>query len=191
MMVIAQASYGHISNGGIQKPNYGMNFPTFGIGIQYWPTPKTLHPIIVQNKPDFKKRQFSLDLYNSIKVLNDQRKTRAYILGMIYTAHFNLSPLHSLNVGLDAVYQGDIRHEQNVSDPYRVTVLGGYRISLGQVEFLLQLGTYIYSSFRAMDPVYQRYNLKYRFKNNFNIGCFVKAHRHVAEFMGISIGQYF
>jgi len=36
--ILAYAKYNHISNGGVKQPNYGMNFPTFGVGLGYYPS---------------------------------------------------------------------------------------------------------------------------------------------------------
>jgi hypothetical protein len=75
----ASLNYSHISNGNIQDPNYGLNFPNASIGIE-----KAI--ITVNEKPKTldtnKNWRFDLDLFASNKSSTLSLKDRFWVYGL-------------------------------------------------------------------------------------------------------------
>jgi hypothetical protein len=193
-------SYNHISNGGIRKPNKGMNFPTLSLGIERFyqalPTYDKLHPKVSdQTKPS---PFFILQALSSVKVIGGHggapEKT-AFIYGLHARYSYPLGIIYSVNGGMEFIRDGYIKQsllaEQRQADHKSLALTLGQDFLLGKMIFTQFLGIYLYSPFIPPDPVYQKYELAYRFNKHLSAGVFLKAHLHVAELMGVQVSWIF
>jgi hypothetical protein len=188
--------YNHISNGGIKQPNLGMNFPTIAIGIEYLREPFTIErkPYRIDDVDLYKGWYYRGQILASYKVVD---KTEVYpdkgaLVSGLNLGAFRRFGLHYA-IGFGAEYVNDravkeiIRRDGLDVDNKRVALILGQDFHFGKVIFSQHFGFYIYSPYKAEDPVYQLYGIGIRLHQRVMTGVFMKAHRHRADFMGITL----
>lgn len=186
--------YNHISNGGNELPNKGINFPTAAVGLDYMLKP--LHFPIRQKsdkeKP-IKKSSFKIGILGTFKKPFQDENTQYLLYGCHINWSYLLGRLSAVTTGMEFVNDGSLKetlHRNNQSPPdhKRTAMLIGHELQIGRFRFSQQLGIYFYSPVKAKDPVYQRYGLDFLVYKRIYIGTNLKAHRHVADFMDLRIG---
>ncbi len=187
--------YNHISNGGFKQPNKGMNFPTLAIGVERY---KSTFPSLDHNYSSYPREEspsifFTFEVLTSIKVLSKDEifpEEPAFIYGFHTRVSKSLGYLYALNAGAEVIFdyynKETIRREQKDLDYKRFAFTIGQDFLLGKVIFTQYFGIYVYSPYKARNPIYQKYELSYRIHKNFLIGVYQKAHMQVAELMGVS-----
>ena len=182
-------SYNHISNGAIKTPNYGINFPTLAIGIEHFQKPI---PDLERAYKAIRKNKLS-DQYIIIQTLAGYKivygePVYAFGLHSCYTWQFRSH--YALNAGAEIILDGGVRRRIKVEnmdlDYKRVALTVGQNFLFGRVTFAQHFGYYIYSPYKAKQPVYQLYELSYRIFPEFRAGLYLKAHASDAELSGIS-----
>lgn len=197
-IVSVTANFNHISNGGMNKPNRGMNFPTFGLGLSYIPKPQ---PLPDRPKTGTKKgnsdgylRLFgTLPTVGSGGALDNERKL---LLGISGGVLYHLTHLNALNVGVELVRDGSLKAKaENLGEDYDhhlAALMLGHNLVFGRFTFNQQLGYYLYKPFPSTDKdFYQRYELLYRINDRLQMGTSLKSHGHVAENWDIRLGILF
>jgi len=191
--------YNHISNGGFKQPNYGMNFPTLTVGIDYHFSPIELKPI-TKEKIDSKEKIWKLkaEALTSIKVQNktdEYEESAHFAFGFAAFANKRVSKFSALNFGLEFIADGYIKEEIRRAgldtDYKRGAGFIGHDLIFGKVNFTLNFGVYFYSPFKAKDPFYQKYSLQYQFNKYLYAGVYMLAHGDAAEIMGFNFGYIF
>lgn len=187
-------NYNHISNGGNTHPNKGINFPTVSIGLDYSVKPpdfsRKLKTELTQSRD---KNSFRFILLGTAKLPFGEQRKRKILYGSSFIYGHGISRLSRLTVGLEYVNDGALKTELqkvdgNIPDHQRFSALAGHDLVIGRFIFSQQLGVYIYSPVKPMDPVFQRWGLDYYISEKFFIGTNLKAHRHVADFLDFRIG---
>jgi hypothetical protein len=187
--------YNHISNGGIKQPNKGMNYPTFSLGLNYSPYREYFFD---RNNMSFKtsqrNRKFFLRSFFSGKV---QDETPEYPLVFCpisgfsggYIHPFSTLSLISLSMGIerDGYLNESLRRDGREIQKGIVDLALGYGVNAGRFTFLLRMGLYIVAPVDQNDIIFQQYDLFYSINSRLETGVYLKAHRHVAEHMGISL----
>ncbi len=193
------ANYNHISNGGIEKPNKGINFPTASIGID-----RVIEPHPFPERERVKEEAFQdtphweVNAFLGTKERNNGSEKSHLIPGVQGFYNHQIAPLHSLRVGTEWIVNRAIRDKirervvkRSLLQHHRGTLLAGHAFLLGKFRFSEQLGIYLFRPFEDEDPVYQRYSLTYQLSERFQIGLGLKAHRHVADFLDFRVGVRF
>lgn len=194
--LIVFAKYNHISNGGIKKPNYGMNFPMFGIGLNYYPAGKLVFP-------DRSKKEYSPTLfYNlySFGMIKKIEKDNAYPEKATFNFGFHglvgrtVSLLNAFSIGAEYYYDAGAKEElsriNSDTDFQKVSALIGHHLLFGKFDFSQYWGTYIYAPDKPAD-FYQRYSLSYSFYDHILAGFTLKAHGDVADSFQVLVGFTF
>lgn len=187
--------YNHISNGGFKQPNKGMNFPTMALGLEHF---RDEVPFLDHNyrREGLEGRIISLSAQalSALKILgetDEYKEEPAFVYGLSARVSRQAKTWYSLNAGAEIIVDGYlreiIRREGTGIDHKRAAITAGQSFHLGRVIFTQYLGFYVYSPFRALNPVYQKYELAYRFTPRLSAGVYLKAHLHVAELMGMNI----
>ena len=188
--------YNHISNGGFKQPNKGMNFPTLALGLEHFHSgvPEMNHNYVselVVPKPGI---AILIQVISAVKILEETEvypEEREFIYGFHLRVSKQLKTWYSLNLGSELVIDGYIREtikrEKSGLDHKRLALTVGQDFLLGKVVFSQHLGFYVYSPYKARNPVYQKYELAYKFTPHLLAGVYLKAHLHVAEMIGISL----
>jgi len=192
-------SLNHISNGGISKPNLGVNYILFATGINYHfrPLEYTVERHkLSKNLLDYKKRYDVLIFFTAKTVDRGYKRYPgvgfnsgfSFVIGRINAILVNLEAVNDLS-DKEYIRKNNILDENNnYVDHKYFSCLLGHELLLGKFNFYQQLGYYIYSPYERRDRFYQRYGLNYYIKKNFFIGINLKAHREVADFLDFRIG---
>jgi hypothetical protein len=192
------SNFSHISNGSIKKPNKGINFPTFSVGLDY-----KLDKVVLEKRTrQLSKYDIHGDLwrinanfYTSLKQLDVGSKLYQ-IYGLELTGGRILNRISALHLGID------ISHDRSVVDRNRLdiekiagfnpTVFSGilsHEFLLGR--FIVEKGLAIYlnkpSAFSS--KYYQKIGFGYRLDHNLNMGISLKAHRIAADFVSFKVGM--
>ncbi|MEE4197773.1 MAG: acyloxyacyl hydrolase [Bacteroidales bacterium] len=190
------AKYSHISNGGIKEPNYGMNFPTFGLGFTYQPGGKT----------DFKERDkevfrpsffygiYSFGTLESVSADDEHPEQSALVAGMYGLAGRAVSKLNGFSAGLDYVYDGAKKEELSRAgvsrDHQQLSLLLGHHLQFGKFDFSQHWGTYLYAPDKPRN-FFQRYSLTFRIGRHLALGATLKAHGDAADNFNVLVGVVF
>lgn len=191
------AIYDHSSNGGVAKPNKGLNHPGFSIGYE-----RSLSPLRFPDR-DPSSRTLSnedprLDLivFGGGKTIGSARD-KFYGFGghQLRYAH-PLSPLHGMTFGAAWLVDGALRKELRGSgrggtDHQRGSLTLGHEFRMGRFLFTQQLGVYLYDPSGTDDPIYHRWGLSYHLTPRHFIGLNLKAHRHIADHIDLRFGISF
>lgn len=199
------AAFRHYSNGKLNMPNNGMNFPAIGVGLRYIPKPreinyfkdslntfdKKIHINVAFSKAwrevwreDYKHHAYSTSIYASKGIT----KFNSILLGVdgflydeesMYRAH---AAWALDNPDVPDTYEPDTNGKQ-------VALTAGTEIYLGSMSVLIQGGYYVYKPQKIYDATwYQRYGLKYYpFKNTF-LQVMLKSHSRTADMVEFGLG---
>lgn len=191
------AKYNHTSNGGINTPNKGINFPTLSIGVT-----KSFSAF---QFPDYKKigkreapenvSRISAIHYSGWSNTIAGGRDKFYVFGFSGNYSRWIGGRSALTAGSEIIFDLSRRaliEELGDGENFvQAAALFGHEFWLGKVTFGQQLGVYLYNNFDVNDNVYQRYTLTYDFNDKIFAGFGLKAHRHVADFFDLRIGYRF
>jgi hypothetical protein len=198
----ATLSYNHISNGGTVSPNYGINYPMAGMGMDY-----------IFNPYNFEEREKDRGV-----VLNPDRDR--FDLALFFSGReserfgkwfgvYGIWGGYSRMVGrVSAFYAGaelvsDLLVRENLRQDFldgtiehnpghlRASLLAGHELVLGRFLFSQYAGVYFYAPAQPRKPWYQRYALLYRFAPSTWIGVNARAHYHVIDFIDLRLVRSF
>ncbi len=193
----AAGYYSHISNGGMREPNKGINFPTASLGLDYTFRP----PVLTERsrthngQAEAPKNYFEGGLAFTAKPANTGERQRHPIVGLQGTYHRTVSRRSVFHGG--AAWESDWTLKEKAerlnqrTGFHRASLLLGHDLLIGRFEFSQTLGAYVYVPYRARDPVYQRYALKFRLNRRLFTAVTLKAHRQVADYLDGRIGVRF
>ncbi|MCS7017489.1 MAG: acyloxyacyl hydrolase [Cytophagales bacterium] len=195
----AHGNFNHISNGGLKQPNKGINFPTLGLAVDYVPQ-KFTFPVF--QKSDWREEypirwQYRAAFYTTAKTAERNDAERYWILGATTDLSRRVGRISALGLGMEVTVDYSLREWLRRYEPERsheftrAGILLGHELLVGRFGFAQQLGIYIYAPYKAMHPVYQRYELTYKAPNGIFGGLNLKAHTRTADFMDIRVGYLF
>ena len=191
------AKYNHTSNGGVQSPNKGLNFPSISFRIN-----KSLEPI---DYPDFQKVEnrkppddpfrISVAHFSGWSNASVGDRDKFYVFGLNGKYSRWIGRRSAISAGTELIFdysrKEQIRLDDRDDNFVQAAALIGHEFWLGRVTFSQQLGIYYYNDYRINDDIYQRYGLTYSFSKHIFAGFNLKAHGHVADFFDLRIGYTF
>jgi Lipid A 3-O-deacylase (PagL) len=197
-------NYNHISNSGFSEPNYGINYPSFSVGIDYSFKPVDLPSGTISSSAALTAKKQRLEIIAGLSAkpttsgLNETRYP-VYVLAVNYSR--NIRRIIALNGGIEwmsdrSIYKtlrknGTVNHTGHYDDHNRGGVLVGIDWLFGRFTFYQHLGIYLYSPVKPLSPIYQRYGLNFRFSPHIFAGINIKAHGQDADFMDLRVGYSF
>jgi hypothetical protein len=196
LSLMVYAKYNHISNGGTKSPNYGMNFPTFGLGLNYSPQRSFVFP-------EFERQEFIpmwfyyLNSFGTVKTIekddtNPEKST--IVFGFSGLVGRKVTKLNGFSMGAEYINDGfakeKIERQDLNSDHQQVSFLIGHHLLFGRFDFSQQWGTYIYAPYKIR-AFYQRYTLTYRFSKHLFTGATLKVHGDWADNFNLVVGYSF
>jgi hypothetical protein len=193
---LAAANYLHVSNGGLNNPNKGINWPTASMGFSYR-----------MNDAEFKKQKYhpakrfsnyhriEAGVYSSLKTI-EENKGRVYpIPGFYVSYHRRINNLHSIGIIADIHQDHSLaaRQKQINETPYFnfPSFAIGHEYLLGRFSFWQQVGYYVIVPDERFNRWYHRWGLNYSLTNRFSVGTSIKAHAQVAHFADLRLGYRF
>lgn len=190
-------SFNHISNGGLEQPNKGINWLSFGLGTYYMPdySPFKNRDDVVPHKNSDNDWFRRIELNGSALSRTFDEKERFLVFGSEFLLGYYLSNLHSLLGGLewnlDQSLARKIEYEELEKTANRLSFNLGHEFILGNFRFSQKLGIYLLDQVQENDLIYHKWGMSYLHKSGTLLGVEVKAHRHVAEFIVGKIGFQF
>lgn len=186
--------YNHISNGSVKQPNKGINYPMASIGIDYLFDQPTFP---LRKKEDYsivdrKESTIRFSPLFTLKEISKEDGKQFPVFGFASNYSYLVGRMSALSAGVDWVWDGSVselikQQELENKNPNRLALTFGHELLIGKVNFYQQLGVYLYSPYKAIDPVYQRYGIEYFIKPKLSFGLNLKAHRHVADFIDFRV----
>lgn len=193
LYLFSYAKYNHLSNGGIKEPNYGMNFPTFGIGANYILN----HEI---NFLEYDKKEFSPDLFYKSYLFGTFKNVKkdtiyslksTFVYGVNFSFGRTISKINGISLGIEYLNDGankELINRQDLSiDHQQVSGQITNHILFGRFDFSQSLGVYIYAPYIDRN-FFQRYTLTYQFYKRIFIGVTLKAHGDIADNFNLLLG---
>jgi hypothetical protein len=190
--VKVESEFQHVSNGGLYKPNVGVNFPSLGAGIEFSPVGLELKKHEIRGaieKPH--SRRMDVQIFGVMKYGDFSGSGDYYpIAGLNFTHSWQVSRIHAWTAAME-VYQDQYLKEHNNSggvdtNPTRVGVLAGHEFLLGKFIFSQQIGLYLTESYRQ-DMMYHRWGLQYAIHPKWSVGFNMLVHRATADFADVRL----
>ncbi len=193
--VSGSASFNHLSNGAIRKPNNGINTLTFSLGTQYHFLKNPLPKLPRREAPRLDKKEVQIFLNYGRSQANDY--------------NFNIYPSGSLSInylwhrsvksgwsaGIDAVYFGAAPYAYPENHDYVphidrmfYGVFGGRHWIMGETSLFVQIGAYVYSHIHPPQPVYPRLGIRHNITDRLVANLGIKASFFRSEFMEFGLG---
>ncbi len=191
------AKYNHTSNGGINTPNKGINFPSLSLGVT-----KSLKPVLYPDYQKIEKRQapdkkerITVTHFSGWSNANVGDKDKFYVFGLAGNYSRWIGKRSALNAGTEIIFDYSrrelIESENDSNNFVQAGALVGHEFWLGKVTFSQQVGLYYYNDYRITDNIYQRYALTYNFSDKIQAGFGLKAHLNVADFFDLRVAYRF
>jgi hypothetical protein len=178
------AMFQHISNGGTNQPNLGINYTTLGIGIsrkldaQSLPAARSVEPF----DPATAKSAVSLAFLSGLKE-PENSESKAFVGGLSAEYHSQFARINGWSVGLMGEWDGS-REGTSLSKLGRLSAVAGHHFLLGRFDFGQTAGLYLLQGHTTHSPWFQYYTLDFELNSLFGVGVGLKAHGKVAEFLG-------
>jgi len=186
----------HFSNGALKKPNAGINYMPFGLGvktnlgrIQGLPREKVLFP-------DLEKRGFwNLALYLGGK--NYEFGEPNYFRGGLGVNYlWEASYKYRIGLGIDWFYGAGVKErwpnqKTGFFDANSFALVGSWEWKINEHLYApIAIGVYFNrSEFNQEESwFYERVGVRYRFDNNVFTGIQIKAHKAKADFFELTFG---
>lgn len=186
----------HFSNGGFKIPNSGINIMTFNAGFSHLLSRKRPNYTYSAESSEIdKKLKINIALTSGLKGLHSVEGYFPFLNASAYVDK-RLGYKSALNFGFDGFYNLAEKHEinhipsddENKPDFKKIGMVAGHELFVGKISLLTQLGTYIYCPFKSTIPFYQRYGIKYYFKESYFGSLTLKTHGGRADVIEWGIG---
>jgi len=197
VMLNLSAGYNHISNGGMNEPNKGINYPTLSFGADYYIRYADFYR---HRSEDWKKSGMIRDhmfvyLFGSAKQLDEPGELDRYpVIGVHARYSHRVSRINAIAAGAeilsDGAHKEQISRSEENTDHHMAGLMVGNEFLVGKFLFNQMIGIYLYDPFKANTILFQRYGLDYKISNRFVTGINLKAHGHVADFIDFRLGFY-
>ncbi len=186
----------HFSNGSFRKPNSGLNFIPFTIGIRSY-----LDKVDFENVPKHVPATFKphnqINIFTSIGSKNYVIGERQFLkagIGANFLRQINYK--YRFGLGLDMFYSDGVENrvadaDLNFLDNNSFAVVGSWEWVLNKNLYVpVAIGTYLNRNDFNDETTwyYQRLGLRYRFNNNVFTGITLKAHGFKADFFEFTVG---
>ncbi len=196
-------AFRHYSNGKLNMPNNGMNFPIIGVGLRYQPK---FEPIAVYGPEDTGTEcKLSFNFRGSAswrEVWQEDIKHKAYSLSAYIG--MPISKYNQLLFGVDG-FQYDQKSVDRALTVYRekegitedepldngnrqVALTVGTELFISKVSVVVQGGIYVYKPQPFYASWYQRYGVKYNFTSNVFTQISLKSHSRTADMVEFGAG---
>ena len=188
------AAYHHISNGGSQQPNLGINFPTVSIGAEYSVGRITLMP--KQKKYSLKNTmQYNAGFFFTTRKISSDDNKRKPVLGFSGGFFKPFARMHGIGADLEMAIDWSLKERNKLSSEYIghhiISGLVRHHFLFGRFDFSQAIGFYLYKKYPTPNSIFQRYVLDYRITKKIQIGFSLKAHLAVAEQMDVRASYLF
>jgi hypothetical protein len=196
LLLSADFSFMHLSNGGTRLPNLGLNIPAFSAGLRY-----ALSDPIIDTKSLAKRfsKKINYNIYATIGVKQwPWVGSDSYMINTVQAeASKKFSCNNAYGGGIIFFYDRTLPHyssEALAMPPHRnklqAGVYGSYEHFLGKLSFPLQAGAYVYNRYKS-PALFQQFGLRFHFSKHMSAEVLLKTHMGKADFIHTGIGYNF
>jgi hypothetical protein len=182
--------YNHISNGGQNQPNRGMNFPTLGLGISYLPRSHEFP----DHSPATVERKWNgyLEVFGTFRDAPEKDR-RQPALGLALGTYYQIGKINAFGVGMETTLDRSLAFGEENTEGWMHTPFASHHFLFGRFDFSQRLGYYLHKpeNYQSEKLFFQRYVLSYQIWQKLRVGIELKAHGHVAENIGFRLGYGF
>jgi hypothetical protein len=195
-------NYNHISNGALVKPNYGINYPAVGVGIDYRVGGFRFERGERSDDVAVGGWQERIDLaffFSGRKSERFEEWLPVYGVGGGYSRMIGrISALHG---GVEIISDAEVKRvarEDFLSGVaveqdghLRIGLLGGHEFVIDRFLFGQYGGFYLWSPVKARHSWYQRYTLLTELSAGVSVGFSARLHGHVIDFLDMRLVRSF
>ncbi|MDQ4141783.1 MAG: acyloxyacyl hydrolase [Bacteroidota bacterium] len=195
----ASANYQHVSNGGMKKPNKGINWPTFGLTLVYQPELRAYYSGVRTREKFWRNYspRWDISVLGSAKrgLNKNNNRVRSPLLGIAVQGAKQVGRISTITLGTEVYHDEELRHELNNAgigtNPVKAGVMLGHEFILGKFLFSQRLGYYLFNPEPNFEHLFHRWGLHYRINQHFGFGFNLLAHSEVADFIDLRIAYSF
>ena len=188
-------NYQHVSNGGLNQPNKGINWPTAGIAIGYQKNPRSYYSGTRSKERSWKGNppRWDISIFGIAKKSSDEHgnRKRLPLLGFSIQGSKQVGRISILTLGAeifnDEALRMQLKRDTIDASAIRAGVAFGHEFLLGKFLFSQRLGVYIFHQTPYYDRIYHRWGIHYMINRHWGVGLNLLAHRHVADFIDVRL----
>ena len=189
------ANYNHESNGGMKRPNKGINWPTAGIAVSYQKQTKSFYVGQRQTDKFWKNQPLRWDagIFGVPRRTTNEDGNRIHklLLGANLQVAKQVGRINTLTLGTEIYHDAELKQtlkkDSLDASPFKAGILFGHEFLLGKFIFSQRLGYYVFDQTPYFDDLYHRWGLQYRINPRISIGFNLNAHRQVADYVDLRI----
>lgn len=185
------ARFQHISNGGWQYPNHGMEMASVQLSVSYVPRIKEVHKVL--SPFEEKKHEFITVLSVGING-SETNFDKKFFNSTVSTAYSLIrKPCYALGGGLDVTYNGSLAEYESLTAVGSDNLFYGGMFVSNELIFQktrlgVQIGTYIFGDPNFKSSIYERLILRYQFTRKTFLHFGIKLNGDKSECLEWGIG---
>jgi hypothetical protein len=192
----ANLSFMHLSNGGTQLPNLGLNIPAFSAGLRYAFSDPVIERRVLS---DSFTKKINYQIYTSVGIKQwPWVGSDSYLVNTLQAeAVRNFSRNNIYGAGIIFFYDRTLPHyssEAMATPPHRNKLQAGlyasYEHQVGKLSLPLQAGVYVYNRYKS-PALFQQFGLRFHFSKHLSTQVLLKTHMGKADFIHAGIGYNF
>jgi hypothetical protein len=169
LRLVTAFTYNHYSDGAVKLPNLGINTMTGTVGLIYYPNIEkyklVMHQDSFSKKPTYKNELFARATIGFLDVINNLIPDKTYLMqstSIGYTRYLNITNKLSasanleFNFGEPSIYVNTLVSENKLlkKAATNLSVSISDEILIGRVAMHLELGAYLYHTYRLPLPIF-------------------------------------
>jgi hypothetical protein len=169
LRLVTAFTYNHYSDGAVKLPNLGINTMTGTVGLIYYPNIEkyklVMHQDSFSKKPTYKNELFARATIGFLDVINNLIPEKTYLMqstSIGYTRYLNITNKLSasanleFNFGEPSIYVNTLVSENKLlkKAATNLSVSISDEILIGRVAMHLELGAYLYHTYRLPLPIF-------------------------------------
>ncbi|MFT3740651.1 MAG: acyloxyacyl hydrolase [Breznakibacter sp.] len=183
------AGFNHFSNGGIKKPNYGLNYSSLALGIEYnfthYGVPPRLYSQNLRLAPQHKRPQCEVAVSFALSGDDNGNNKNLYVLT---NAKYYRQLTRINGIGTGVLLEHRLSGGNPDGSPGSLSLLLGHRFYLGKFSFTQDMALSLLGGLNSGHPFFQLYAIDFALTDNLLLGTILKAHGNIADYPGIRLG---
>lgn len=188
--------YNHISNGGVKAPNWGINFPMVGLGVEIKTDDRRLTSRFKKPFTDRSARLF-MHAFGGLHTVNEDvhyPEEKLFVSGLNVGVVKPVSLVNGFGVGGELYYDEASKAFEartgNSYTPWITSLSIQHYIFFGKLIFSQQLAVYTsHLNPNVTSNFYQRYILEYQIRGPWYAGLTLKSHGDVSDYLAFSLSR--